>query len=149
MRLMSVPALAHLLMKLQPPSPKQVQQLCKMVHQHPLEPKLADLLLATERLPHFEHTFLATLNAMVCLRGARPELALMIDELARIRQPTQIFWGEDDPMGSTAVARRVAEAIPHAELHIVEGGHAPWLNQAGQIGSLATAFLRHFPNASA
>lgn len=141
MRLMSVPPLAHLLMKLQPPSPKQVEQLSRMVHQHPLEPELADLLLATERLPHFEQTFLATLNTMVRLRGARPEMALMTDELTRISQPTQIFWGDDDPMGSTAVAHRVAEAIPHAELHIVEGGHAPWLTQAGKIGALATAFL--------
>lgn len=141
MRLMSVSPLARLLMKLQPPSHKQVEQLSKMVHQHPLEPELADLLLATERLAHFEHTFLATLNTMVRLRGARPEMALMRDELARIRQPTQIVWGDDDPMGSTDVASRVAEAIRGAELHIVEGGHAPWLTQAGRIGSLATAFL--------
>jgi pimeloyl-ACP methyl ester carboxylesterase len=144
MRLMSVPALARLLMKLQPPSHKQVEQLSKMVHQHPLEPELADLLVATERLPQFEHTFLATLHTMVRLRGARPEMALMRDELARIRQPTQLVWGDNDPMGSTVVARRVAEAIPGAELHIVEGGHAPWLTQAARIGSLATALLgRH------
>ncbi|MEO5698813.1 MAG: alpha/beta hydrolase [Burkholderiaceae bacterium] len=144
MRLMSVPSLARLLMKLQPPSHKQVEQLSKMVHQHPLEPELADLLVATERLPHFEHPFLATLNTLVRLRGARPEMALWGSELGRIRQPTQIVWGDDDPMGSTTVARRVADAIPRAELHIVEGGHAPWLTRAGQIGSLASAFLgRH------
>ena len=141
MRLMSVPPLARLLMKLQPPSHKQVEQLSKMVHQHPLDPELADLLLATERLPHFEHTFLATLNTMVRMRGARPGMALPESELGRIRQPTQIIWGDDDPMGSTDVARRVAAAIPDAELHIVEGGHAPWLTQAGPIGALVSAFL--------
>lgn len=141
MRLMSVPPLARLLMKLQPPSHKQVEQLAKMVHQHPLDPELADLLVATERLPHFEHTFLATLNTMVRLRGARPAMALSRSDLGGIRQPTQIVWGDDDPMGSTDIARRVAEAIPHAELHIVQGGHAPWLTQAGRIGSLASAFL--------
>lgn len=141
MRLLSVPPLARLLMKLQPPSHKQVEQLSKMVHQYPLDPELADLLVATERLPHFEHTFLATLNTLVRLRGARPGTALSAGELGRIRQPTQIVWGDDDPMGSTDVARRVAEAIPDAELHIVEGGHAPWLTQADRIGSLATAFL--------
>lgn len=148
MRLMSVPPLARLLMTLQPPSHRQVEQLSKMVHQHPLDAELADLLVATERLPHFEHTFLATLNRLVRLRGARPSMALMTDELGRIRQPTQIVWGDDDPMGSTDVARRVAEAIPEAELHIVAGGHAPWLTQAARIGALATAFLGNHAAAS-
>ncbi len=72
MRLMSVPPLARLLMKLQPPSHRQVEQLAKIVHQYPLEPELANLLLATERLPGFEHTFLATLNTMVRLRVRAP-----------------------------------------------------------------------------
>lgn len=143
MRLLSWPLLGRLMMKLQPPSQKQVEQLSKMVHQYPLDPELADLLVATERLPGFEHTFLATLNTLVRLRGARPEMALAAGELGRIRQPTQIVWGNDDPMGSTDVARRVAEATPGAELHIVEGGHAPWLTQADRIGALATAFLSH------
>jgi pimeloyl-ACP methyl ester carboxylesterase len=148
MRLMSMTPLARLLMKLEPPSHKQVEQLSKMVHEYPLEPALADLLVATERLPHFEPTFLATLNTMVRLRGACPGMALSKSDLERIRQPTQIIWGDDDPMGSTDVAGRVAEAIPDAELHIVQGGHAPWLTQAARIGSLALAFLGTHPAAS-
>lgn len=141
MRLMSWPPLAGLLMKLQPPSPKQVEQLSKMVHEYPLDPALADLLLATERLPGFEPLFLATLNKMIRLRGARPETALAAGELGRVRQPTQLTWGKGDPMGSIDVARRVAAALPDAELHIVDGGHAPWLTQADRIGTLASAFL--------
>ncbi len=148
MRLMSVPPLARLLMKLQPPSHKQVEQLSKMVHQHPLVPELADLLVATERLPHFEHTFLSTLNIMVRMRGARPDMALPRSELAHICQPTQLIWGDDDPMGSIDVARRVAEAIPRSELHIVQGGHAPWLTQAERIGSSASPFLSKYPASS-
>jgi pimeloyl-ACP methyl ester carboxylesterase len=62
MRLLSVPHLGRLLMRLQPPSPMKVEQLSRMVHQYPLVPELADLLVATERLPHFEHTFLDTLR---------------------------------------------------------------------------------------
>ena len=54
MRVLSVPALARAMMKIQPPSPRQVEQLTKMVRQHPVVPELAALLLATERLPGFE-----------------------------------------------------------------------------------------------
>lgn len=144
MRLLSVPHVGRLMMKLQPPSQKQVEQLSRMVRQHPLTPELADLLVATERLPHFEHTFLETLRTIVRLRGARTEMALSAAVLSGVRQPTQLIWGNDDPMGSTEIASRVAEALPDAELHVVEGGHAPWLTQAIQIGSLATTFLeRH------
>lgn len=144
MRLLAAPWLGPVMMKLQPPSLRQVEQLSKMVHQYPLVPELADLLVATESLPHFEPTFLATLRTMIHVRGARPEMALSAASLGSIRQPVQLVWGDDDPMGSTEIARRVAEALPDAELHIVHGGHAPWLTQADRIGSLASAFLeRH------
>jgi pimeloyl-ACP methyl ester carboxylesterase len=142
MRLLSVPPLGQLMMELQPPSHKQVEQLSRMVHQYPIAPVLADLLVATERLPHFEQTFLGTLRTMIRLRGARPDVALSDAALSRVRQPAQLVWGDDDPMGSTDVAHRVANALPDAELHIVEGGHAPWLTQAERIGCLATPFLQ-------
>ena len=144
MRLLSVPQVGRLMMKLQPPSHKQVEQLSRMVHQHPLVPELADLLVATERLPHFEHAFLCALHTMIRLRGARPEMALSGAVLSGVQQPAQLVWGDDDPMGSTEVAHRVAKLLPDAELHVIKGGHAPWLTQADEIGVLATAFLeRH------
>jgi pimeloyl-ACP methyl ester carboxylesterase len=122
----------------------QVEQLSRMVHQYPLVPELADLLVATERLPHFEHTFLDTLRTMIRIRGARPDVALSTAVLSGVRQPAQLVWGDDDPMGSIDVAHRVAKVLPDAELHVIKGGHAPWLTQADEIGDLATAFLdRH------
>ena len=142
MRLLAVPHLGRLMMKLQPPSHKQVEKLSRMVHQYPLVPQLVDLLVATERLPHFEHAFLGTLRTMLHLSGARPDMALSAALLSGVRQPAQLVWGDDDPMGSPEVAHRVAEALPDSELHVVEGGHAPWLTQANGIASLATAFLQ-------
>ena len=141
MRLLSVPPLARIMMGLQPPSHRQVEQLSKMVHEYPLAPELADLLLATERLPGFEREFVDTLHTLVRLRGARPEIQLDANQLRRVRQPTQLIWGTDDPMGSTRIAREVAEAIPDAELHLIDGGHAPWLRQSKAIGALAKSFL--------
>jgi pimeloyl-ACP methyl ester carboxylesterase len=142
MRLLSVRPLGRLLMKLQPPSERQVEQLSKMVHEHPLPPEIAELILATERLEHFDETFLATLNRLIRLRGNRPEMALTADQLARIEAPTLLVFAVDDPMGAATVGQRMAETMIDAELHIVDGGHAPWLHHADQITPPLTAFLQ-------
>jgi len=141
MRLLSVRHLGRMMMKLQPPSERQVEQLAKMVHEHPLPPGIAQLILATERLDHFEDTFLAMLHRLVRLRGNRPELALNADQLARIHAPTLLVFAKNDPMGAASIGRRMVDAMVDAELHVVEGGHAPWLHHAQQIAPLLTAFL--------
>ena len=114
-----------------------------MVNEYPLPPELADLILATERLPGFRHTFLAMLNALIRLRGSRPAMRLTAEQLSRVTQPTLVFWGQDDPFGSVETGERMVKAMPDAELHVVGGGHAPWLTQAERIGPLVTHFLHH------
>ena len=145
MRLLSTRPLGRLMMKLQPPSARQVKQLSKMVNEHPLPPEIADLILATEQLPGFEATFLATLHKLVRLRGARPDMALTNDQLAQVTHPSLLIFGQDDPMGAASVGEQLAAALPHAELHIVDGGHAPWVHHAEQIGPLVSAFLSRTP----
>jgi pimeloyl-ACP methyl ester carboxylesterase len=142
MRILSARPLGRLLTWLQPPSPAQVEQLSRMVKEHPLVPELADLLLATERLPRFRSTLLSTLHALLRLRGSRPEMRLTTGQLARIRQRALLFWGRDDPFGSPAVGAQMAASMPSAELHVVAGGHTPWLGQAKHIGPVASAFLQ-------
>jgi pimeloyl-ACP methyl ester carboxylesterase len=141
MRLLSARPLGRLMMKLQPPSPRQVTQLSKMVNEDPLPPEIADLLLATEQLPGFEATFLATLHTLIRLRGARPRMALTRDQLAQLTQPSLLIFATNDPMGAAPVGKQFAEALPHARLHIVDGGHTPWVHHADQITPLVTAFL--------
>ncbi len=141
MRLLSVRTLGRLMMKVRPPSERQVEELSKMVHEHPLPAEIADVILATERLDHFEGTFLATLNGLVRLRGSRPEMALTGEQLARIAVPTLLVFARNDPMGDDRVGHRVAAAMRNAELHIVDGGHVPWIHHADQIAPPLTAFL--------
>lgn len=142
MRLLSVRLLGRLLTRLQPPSPKQVEQLAKTVKEHPLEPELVDLLVATERLPGFRRTFLSALNTLVRLRGSRPETRLTAEQLAAIDRPTLLVWGEDDPFGAPEVGERMVEIMPDAALQVVGGGHAPWLTQSERIGPRVSRFLR-------
>lgn len=142
MRLMSVPTLARVLTRLDPPSPKQVTRLSKMVHQHPLDPAIAELLLATERLPGCEETFQPTLRTLLRLRGPRPEMVLNDTDLARLEHPTQLIWGRDDPFGSQAEGKRIAAALPNCTFQLVDGGHAPWLNNPDHIGHLTAQHHR-------
>lgn len=141
MRLLSVRPIGRLLTRLQPPSPRQVEQLSKTVKEYPLVPELVDLLVATERLPGFRETFLSTLHTLLSLSGSRPATRLTDEELARIDQATLLFWGEDDPFGTPDVGEHIAAKMPAAQLHVVSGGHAPWLTQAKRIGAMATQFL--------
>jgi pimeloyl-ACP methyl ester carboxylesterase len=142
MRLLSVPWVARVILRLDPPSPAQVERLSKMVRQYPLIPELADLLLATERLPGFESTFLAALRSLLSLRGGREAMALDEDDFASISQPSLLIWGKDDPMGSPEVGERIVEAMPDAEFAVVEGGHTPWLRESPRIAPRIRSFLQ-------
>lgn len=140
MRLLSIPVLGQAMMRLQPPSKRQVEQLAKMVREHPLPPEIARLLLATEKLPRFEETFLDMLKALLTLRGARAGMSLTRDQLGRIHAPTLLVFGKSDPMGAEETGRQVEAAMPDAELHVVEGGHAPWIHHSDVIAPLVREF---------
>ena len=109
--------------------------------EHPLPAEIADLILATEQLPHFETTFISTLHTLITLRGARPDMALTTDQLGQVKQPSLLVFATADPMGAAPIGEQLAEALPDAELHLVDGGHAPWVHHADQIAPLISAFL--------
>ena len=141
MRLLSVPVLGSLMLRLQPPSEEQVEALTKMVNEYPVVPELADLLLATERLPGYKETFLSSLQTLLRLGWPRPEIQLTAERLGAIQHPTRLFWGRNDPFGGPAVGERMVEVMPDAELQVVDGGHAPWLTQSTEIAPLIEEFL--------
>jgi pimeloyl-ACP methyl ester carboxylesterase len=71
----------------------------------------------------------------------RPEVAVTADQLRRIAHPVRLIWGEQDGVGSPEAGRRAVEYMPDADLHVMPGGHAPWLHRAGQVAALAHEFL--------
>ncbi len=141
MRMLSVPIIHQIVMKLQPPSSNQVEQLSKMVREYPLQPEIAELLLATENLPDFAPAFQATLNQLVRPWGAISEMSLSSDQIAQIRQPTLFIWGDEDPMGSVEIGQQAVDVMPNAEMLVVDGGHGPWLRSSTEAGQAATEFL--------
>lgn len=129
MRLLSVRPLGRLLMKMAPPSPRQVDRFAAMVGADLSQlPELRDLLVAMQRLPGVQAAMRELLHAVVRVWGARPEVVLTAEQLAQIAQPVQLIWGERDPFGAPDVGQCAARLIPEAVFHLIpEAGHVPWV----------------------
>ena len=61
--------------------------------------------------------------------------------LRRLRQPTLILAGDDDPIIPLVNARIMHRLIPRSELHVYRGGHLELAADAGRIASVVEAFL--------
>ena len=61
--------------------------------------------------------------------------------LPRLRQPTLILAGDDDPIIPLVNARIMHRLIAQSELHIYHGGHLELAADAGRIAPVVEAFL--------
>lgn len=143
MRLMSARTIGRLMMRLAPPSAKQVDSaLGGAGVDLSAWPEIRDLVVALERLPVYRSAWLDLLHSALRPIGPRTGIALTDDELAAIKQPVQMLWGKDDPFGAVVAGERAARIISGAEFHLVPGGHAPWLLPDGEASRLASDFLK-------
>jgi pimeloyl-ACP methyl ester carboxylesterase len=71
-------------------------------------------------------------------------LRLKPEQLKQLVKPTLLFWGNNDPFGAPEVGKQMADIMPDADLHIIDGGHVPWLTQSKIIGPEVTTFLSRF-----
>lgn len=70
--------------------------------------------------------------------------------LPRLRVPTLVLAGGEDPMAPVANSRLIAAAIPGAELYIVEeGGHLFPFDEARELAPVITKFLNKVHRAAA
>jgi pimeloyl-ACP methyl ester carboxylesterase len=142
MRLMSVPGLGTMMLRTQRPSERQVERMLASVGVDLAgNDEMRALVLATERLPHFAAAWTRLLRAAIRLRGARPETALTGEDLRSIPQPVRLVWGDRDPFGPSSAGEAAARLLPVADLHVVSGGHAPWLSDPATVAGLACSFL--------
>jgi 3-oxoadipate enol-lactonase len=85
-------------------------------------------------------------------RHSIPSLLALLDETyartdwladcARIRCPVQVIAGSRDHFPTVAMSRRVAEAIPGARLHVVEGGsHFPNRSHRAEVQGVVGRFF--------
>lgn len=66
----------------------------------------------------------------------RTDNILTDDELRAITAPVQMIWGDRDVYGSPQIARRARQLLPDAQLEVIEGGHAPFLDDAERWAQL-------------
>ena len=65
--------------------------------------------------------------------------------LPRLRRPTFILAGDDDPIIPLVNARIMHRLIPHSQLHIYHGGHLELVADAGRIAPVVEEFLNAGP----
>lgn len=62
--------------------------------------------------------------------------------LHKIRQPTLVLAGDDDPLIPLINMRLLAWRIPNAELHVIDDGHLFLITRAETVAPTIMAFLR-------
>lgn len=144
MRLLGVPGLNRLMMRLEPPGPTQVRTLWSRLGHDPdstCTPELIEMLVRLGQLPTYEAAWLGLLESVLPWSKVKPELQLSESELREIRHGVLYLWGRNDPFGSLDVAQRAQQATPNSEFHIVGTGHLPWIDDARTCATLTKKFF--------
>lgn len=149
-RLMATPGVGDLLARV-PPSRKSVLQFARFMGERETlstHPDLIDLFLVAQRDPlavaatRAEVRVLVSPLALLSRSGWRRRSRVRPDEVRELAVPTLLIWGEREPLGSAAVAHAVTELILDARLHVLPGGHGPWLGQPAQTAAAVVDFVR-------
>lgn len=146
LRLVGVPGLGDLLVRLQPTTPSGARTTCRTLGDplgtDPQDDAMAGVLAAMSRMPDFRRTWVDLLGSFVRIRGARPDMVITAEAVARLDVPVRFVWGESgDPFGDIEVGRQAAWLAPDADLVGVPGGHVPWLTDAAAVARPVGEFL--------
>jgi pimeloyl-ACP methyl ester carboxylesterase len=148
-RLMTVPVLNRLLVRVMPTSIGGVKNIYSQIGHGPAIEDgripaayldwTSHLLADTDTMQHTLKMGELVLN----WRGYRPQFLLGAQALSRLSQPMQYIWSEADPFGGADLARQTAAASPNSELHLLPGeGHLPWFDAQDEVLHLMRDFLR-------
>lgn len=106
-------------------------------------PELAEVGALLASRPGNPESVASYFRALIRGNAVRPGLAISLEELARIDQPTLLVWGDDDVFNTPARAAASIVAIRDAHhLRLPHAGHAPWLTHPDAVGSALADHLR-------
>jgi 2-hydroxy-6-oxonona-2,4-dienedioate hydrolase len=94
------------------------------------------------RQPGFRTAMLTHMQLAMRLGRPKPENFLSEHELRRLTVPVLMIWGDEDPYGSPEIGRRACALIPDANLEIIAGRHAPFLDDPERCGDLIDELVR-------
>ena len=87
-------------------------------------------------MPGWRESMFTHLNLVLRSGRGRPENVLTETELRSIAAHVLFIWGEDDVYGGPAIGRRAAALIPDAQLEVMPGNHAPFLDDPQRCAAL-------------
>lgn len=98
-------------------------------------------------LPTYLETWKTLVAAVTSATGANPNYKLGADALKQIQCPVQFIWGSNDPFGALDVAHNIVDIMPNAQLHEMQVGHLPFIDQPKETGRIINQFLaKEFEN---
>jgi pimeloyl-ACP methyl ester carboxylesterase len=143
--LLSVPWIARLFATVDPPSVRSTRRFFRMMGDPPeqLDPTFMEAYTTSQQLPTVEGGISRLVQRGCRFPGSFRERSMWLDEqeLARVRQPTLFVWGPKDFVGAPDFGRRVAGAMPKAQLVVKGVGHLPWLQDPAGVAAASTEFL--------
>ena len=93
---------------------------------------LAECYASFQKLPHARVT---TLSMMEKTNRESNAIRIHAGQLKGVSQPALFLWGTQDPFGSIETGRQIAQCMPAAQLHAIQGGgHLPWLDSPAECG---------------
>ncbi|MDX6676208.1 MAG: 2-hydroxy-6-oxonona-2,4-dienedioate hydrolase [Solirubrobacteraceae bacterium] len=144
---LSTPGLRHVVARLRSPSVAMTQRTMASGAVGPGAAERApDGFFATVhegmRQPGFRTAMLS--HMWLAMRRGRPRTENFISdaELRQITMPVLMIWGDEDPYGGPEIGRRAAAIMPDAQLEIVPGRHAPFLDDPERCGAAIAELLR-------
>ncbi|WP_158058747.1 alpha/beta fold hydrolase [Halorussus halophilus] len=97
--------------------------------------------LLGEQLPGQHESLWSLLEALGTFRGMRQRFDLR-EKLAGSEIPTRFVWGTEDYFWPPDVGEETVEAMPNAELVVLDGeGHVPWLEPNAAAEEAVVEFL--------
>lgn len=124
-------------------SRRQVRRGLRFVFANPklIEDEDVDRIIELSELPGAREAFLEIAHNAIGLRGVRPDQQLG-DIAAHITAPTLVIWGDRDRIIPPSHAQLVQQAIPRAQVAIIENcGHVPQLEAPERFTELVLRFL--------
>ena len=144
--LLSTPGVRHVLARIGSPSVAVTRRALARGAIGPRAAELApegffDVVHEGMRQRGYRTAMLSHMWLALRLGRPRPQNFLSDAELQSISAPVLMIWGDDDPYGSPEVGRRAAALISDAQLVVIPGRHAPFLDDPQRCGALIAQLL--------
>ena len=106
---------------------------------------VSDELVEIRHAIYHQPEFRDNLHNLLCLQEMeiRQRNLLQTEDLARIKAPTLVIWGRNNPFGEVPEAQKMHEAIKGSTLELFDAcGHWPQHEHAQRYNKLSIAFLK-------